>query len=391
MAQWKRFSGVWTMQSQMQAAGIQSWPNIYVGDYLFGFGNDGSGQLGDGSGTSSTKPILAAGSKGNWTSVSGGRSHAVGVGSDGTLWAWGGNSVGQLGNGTKDTKYIPTQIGLLTSWESAAAGVTATAAIRQTKSLWTFGNGATGLLGQGDQISRSSPVQVGFLTTWLSASVGQYFMSSVKTDGTLWAWGTGADGQLGQSSSVSRSSPVQVGAETTWSYVSNTTLSVCALKSDGTLWAWGVNSYGQLGQNNIVSRSSPVQIGSSTNWSAVSCGYLHVIALETSGKIWTWGSNSFGQLGQNTAISANRSSPVQVGALTTWLKIVAGGYHCLATKTDGTLWAWGYNADGQLGQGNTAYKSSPVQVPGVASSWSTTTAPAAGRDFSFGKVSNIIS
>ena len=135
---------------------------------------------------------------------------------------------------------------------------------------------------------------------------------------------------------------------------------------DKPLFTWGRNYYGQLGQNTVIYRSSPVQVGALTTWLNVAGGWYHTIATKTDGTLWTWGDNSRGQLGDNTII--NRSSPVQVGALTTWLNIAGGYYHTIATKTDGTLWTWGRNTQGQLGQNNTIYRSSPVQV-GALTTW----------------------
>ena len=166
-----------------------------------------------------------------------------------------------------------------------------------------------------------------------------------------------------------RSSPKQVGALTTWLNVACGRYQTVAVKTDGTLWSWGRNHYGQLGQNisYTIDRSSPTQVGALTTWLNVSCGKYFCIATKTDGTLWTWGSNSYGELGQeNTAL---RSSPVQVGALTAWLNISGGDYHAIATKTNGTLWAWGLNSSGQLGQKNTVNKSSPVQI-GALTTWS---------------------
>ena len=120
------------------------------------------------------------------------------------------------------------------------------------------------------------------------------------------------------------------------------------LQGINNLWSWGYNNKGQLGQSNVINRSSPVQIGALTTWSNISVGIFSCLAIKTDGTLWSWGRNDFGQLGQSDRVY--RSSPVQVGALTTWSKIRVGQYSCLATKTDGTLWSWGHNNAGQLGQ-----------------------------------------
>jgi hypothetical protein len=183
----------------------------------------------------------------------------------------------------------------------------------------------------------------------------------------LFSWGQNANGQLGKNDQVNRSSPVQVGALTNWSDIKGGNVHTIAIKKDGTLWTWGGNGSGQLGQTPAgVSRSSPTQVGALTTWSKISSGNLHSLATKTDGTLWLWGSNNYGQLGQND--TAYRVSPVQVGVGTTWSDIAGGQSLTIATKTDGTLWLWGFNAYGQLGQNNRVNRSSPIQV-GSLTTW----------------------
>jgi alpha-tubulin suppressor-like RCC1 family protein len=162
---------------------------------------------------------------------------------------------------------------------------------------------------------------------------------------------------------------VQIGALTNWLTIKGIAYGCIATKTDGTLWAWGYNTLGQLGLGDTTNRSSPVQVGSLTNWLNIVGGSYYTIAIKTDGTLWAWGSNSSGSLGLGDA--TNRSSPVQVGALTNWSN---GGVSsvtfdfALANKTDGTLWSWGNNANGQLGLGNTGSYNSPKQV-GALTNW----------------------
>jgi alpha-tubulin suppressor-like RCC1 family protein len=189
---------------------------------------------------------------------------------DGTLWAWGFNTRGAVGDGTVISRSSPVQVGSLTNWTTASiSGFGNCAAIKTDGTLWAWGYNAQGQLGQNSLGNLSSPVQVGALTTWGKVSSG-YVVAAIKTDGTLWAWGFNSSGSVGDGTVINRSSPVQVGSLTDWSLVSSTSGSVTATKKDGTLWAWGGNGVGQLGTNNVVSRSSPVQVGSLTKWSQVS-------------------------------------------------------------------------------------------------------------------------
>jgi alpha-tubulin suppressor-like RCC1 family protein len=168
-----------------------------------------------------------------------------------------------------------------------------------------------------------------------------------------------------------------VGALTTWAKVSTGRSHALAVKTDGTLWSWGRNNAGQLGLNSnpVVSKSSPEQVGSLTNWSKVSAGGAHTAAIKTDGTLWAWGNGQGGTIGDGTVYS--KSSPVQIGALTDWANIATGNGNTVAIKTTGTLWSWGYNTVGQLGQNNTIARSSPTQV-GVLSAWSTVSAGVSG-------------
>ena len=141
-----------------------------------------------------------------------------------------------------------------------------------------------------------------------------------------------------------------------------------SIKTDGTIWAWGLNNRGQLGDDTVSYRSSPVQIGALTNWAQVSAGDLFTASVKTDGTLWAWGDNGRGQLGIGTAAGTYRSSPVQIGALTTWSQVSAGAEHTAAIKTDGTMWAWGGNISGEVGDGTTVSRSSPVQV-GALTTW----------------------
>ena len=233
-------------------------------------------------------------------------------------------------------------------------------------SLFSLGLNSSGQLGQNNRTLYSSPVQVPG-TTWSSVSAGNAHSLATKTDGTLWAFGLASSGQLGQNNLTYYSSPVQIPG-TTWSSFVASSANSFAIKTDGTLWAWGNNYRGQLGQSNRTQYSSPIQIPGTT-WRSVSATRFNnnfgVFATKTDGTLWSWGYNGNGQLGQNNQLEY--SSPVQIPG-NTWSSISASQQHSLATKTDGTLWAWGRNVGGRLGQNNTTFYSSPVQIPGTT--WS---------------------
>ena len=338
---------------------------------LWSWGNNTSGQLGLGNLTNYSSP-KQLGSLTTWFIPAQGIYHNINIKSNGTLWSWGNNNEGQLGLGTSGTgtyKSSPTQVGALTNWSFVSAGNNANSAIKTDGTLWGWGNGASvGYFGT----SYSSPKQIGASTDWATLSNAATFAMAVKTDGTLWTWGTNGYGQLGNGTRTTNYNPAQIGALTNWLYATTLSYTAIATKTDGTLWTWGYNNEGELGAgtSGATSRSSPVQVGSLTNWykkSSGSSSSFSSIILKTNGTLWAWGSNTYGQLGNNTS-GSNVLSPVQIGALTTWLWATLGQYSSGASKTDGTIWTWGYNNRGQLGLGNTTYYSSPKQV-GSLTTW----------------------
>jgi alpha-tubulin suppressor-like RCC1 family protein len=339
----------------------------YSGASLWGWGrNNYAGPIGDNTIINRSSPVQV-GALTTWAYVSSGGYVSGAIKTDGTLWTWGSGADGALGNGTVINRSSPVQVGALTDWSRISTS-TACAAVKTDGTLWTWGSNGDGRLGNGTVINRSSPVQVGALTNWRQVSVGSNHAASVKTDGTLWSWGGGGDGKLGDNTIISRSSPVQVGTLTNWAQVTAARDQTLAVKTDGTLWAWGNNYRGVLGLNLPVAtnRSSPVQVGALTNWAQVSTGFGQTVCVKTDNTLWTWGHNNNGQLGQGNSI--NRSSPIQVGALTDWAQGVAGFNWSSARKTDGTVWTWGDNSTGPLGDGTVISRSSPVQV-GALTGW----------------------
>lgn len=234
--------------------------------------------------------------------------------------------------------------------------------------LWGFGAGASGRLGNNSTASVSSPAQVGTLTDWISVIGGRQHTVALRSNGTLWSWGRASEGQLGHNSVIVRSSPTQIGSLTTWAMVSAGRYQSIALKTDGTIWTWGQSSnFGQLGHNSLIDRSSPTQVGALSTWTGISGGRYHNLAIKSDGTLWSWGRNTTGQLGHDSVI--DRSSPTQVGSLTNWAIVNGGGIHTRAIKTDGTLWTWGSSSNGgQLGHNSTIARSSPTQV-GVLTDW----------------------
>jgi len=294
------------------------------------------------------------------------------------LWVWGYNGNGQLGFSDTTSRSSPTQVGSDSNWSNIAGGGEGhSLAVKTDSTMWAWGlNALTGLesagqLGLGDTTNRSSPTQVGALTNWLTVSAAKFHSAAIKTDGTLWTWGRNYYGRLGLGDDTNRSSPVQVGSLTNWSSIvaaGGYRGHNLAIKTDGTLWAWGNNYPGKLGLGNGATYSSPVQVGALTTWLKVSAGIYQSIAVKTDGTMWSWGSGAYGGLGLGN--NTSRSSPTQIGSDTNWSSIAGGGYHSIAIKTDGTMWSWGQNyfGPGQLGLSDTSNRNTPTQI-GALTTW----------------------
>ena len=357
----------------------------YVGTaYTFGtkqlqhelwlFGHNIYGQLGLNNTTDYSSPVQLSGT--TWSQLTITKDNGtLAIKTDGTLWSWGSGTDGQLGKNNTTFYSSPIQVPG-TTWSHIFPGSTNNIAVKTNGTLWAWGRNEYGVLGQNNTTHYSSPVQIGSDTTWSQgrkkASVGPRGAAAIKTNGTLWTWGTNSSGNLGQNQqSAGCSSPIQIPG-TTWSEVQMYNGTTGALKTDGTLWVWGGNFHGGLGQNDRTYRSSPVQVPG-TNWSAVFNNQgtnPGIAALKTDGTLWSWGYNESGVLGlnQSQATQGAVSSPTQIPG--SWTSSTAHfGYGMSSVKTDGTLWTWGSNSRGQLGQNDTTNYSSPTQVPGT--SWST--------------------
>ena len=342
---------------------------------LWAWGNNEFGQIGDGrSGEASNSRPVRIGTYSDWVDVSAGDRHVLAIRADGSLWAWGNNENGRTGLGTDaGNTSAPARVGTATGWEAVSAGVGHSLAIRNGE-LWAWGNNANGRTGLGsDTGNTNAPARVGTDTDWVYVSAGVEHSMGIREDAdgyrTLWVWGNGANGRLGSGNANSQSSPVQAGAATDWAAVSAGNNHSMGVRTNGTLWATGSTNDGQLGGGwgGGQATANFLQVGSLTVWASVAAGNRHTIATRTDGTLWATGSTDNGQLGGGWGVGQVSASFMQVGGAggaTNW-EVVRGSptrTHNAVPRTDGTLWAWGTNVDGRLGDGTTGERPTAVQI-----------------------------
>ena len=369
---------------------------IVYSNTIWGWGRNVCGQLGDNTTTGKSSPISVIGGFTDWCQVSAGVTSVAAVRSNGTAWAWGYNCVGGLGDNTTVNKSSPVSVvGGFTDWCQISMGCLHTFAVRSNGTAWAWGDGGQGRLGDNTSANKSSPVSVvGGFTDWSKVAASFAGGAGLRQNGTIWSWGQNTYGQLGDNTTVSKSSPVSVvGGFTDWCQVSASGKGnsdqhrSVAIRSNGTAWAWGNNRSGQLGDGTTTNRSSPVSVvGGFTDWCQIEAGPNQVVAVRTTGTAWAWGYNVFGQLGDNT--TSNKNSPVQVvGGFTNWCQLSGGRYNSTGVRQNGTAWTWGNNNAGQLGTNNTTATSSPVSVVGGFTNWCHVSA---GSYFQVGIISTVV-
>jgi len=310
----------------------------------------GPGTLVAGLGYQTTPTPVATGV----ASVTTGYSHSLYLKTDGTLWAMGNNAYGQLGDGTTVDRSTPVLVA--TNVVKASAGGFFSAFIKSDGTLWTMGNNGLGNLGDGTFTDRSTPVPVAANVASVATAHGVCYF--VKTDGSLWVAGNDGYGQLGDGGNDLRCDPVQIATNVASVAVSEQ--HCLYVTTDGNLWATGLNTSGELGDGTTTNRNTPVEVASGV--AAVTTSQLGdepcSLFLKTDGSLWAMGGNRNGQLGDGTTV--NRSTPVQIA--TGVVKVAGGSGYNLFIKADASLWAMGANDYGQLGDGTTVNRSSPVRV-----------------------------
>jgi alpha-tubulin suppressor-like RCC1 family protein len=324
------------------------------------WGGNYEGQIGDGTTTPRPTPAQISGISGV-VAVSAGYYHSVALKSDGTVWAWGRNIYGQLGDGTTTQRLAPVQAVGISGVTAVAAGENSTYALKGDGTVWAWGHNNEGQLGDGTETDRYAPVQAQGLTGTAAIAAGEVHGVALTSGGTIWAWGYNLYGALGDGTMTSRLTPVQVPGLSGMIGIAANGYHTAAVKNDGTLWAWGSGVYGELGiGDRPMALPTPAMALGLTSVVAAGAGSHHTIALIDDGTLGACGYNYYGQLGDGT--NTDRPIAVPVLGISSVVTVGASYHHTVAITADGTVWAWGHNYDFQLGDGTTTDRPTPVQI-----------------------------
>jgi alpha-tubulin suppressor-like RCC1 family protein len=339
------------------------------------WGDNGSGELGDGTTLPRTTPVRINSPLGNTVvQLAAGSAHTCARKADGSLWCWGDNSEGTIGDGTMINRPTPVPVPSLGIGIVAESSMgTSHSCVRKNDgTAWCWGNNHAGQLGDGTTINRTSPVAVvGLGANVVRIAAGGDHTCAVLSDQTVWCWGANDSGELGDGTTTDRTTPVKVLTLASIVEVSAGIAHTCARKSTGGVFCWGMNFDGELGDGTTTERHTPVSVVGMTNAAEISLGGSFSIFDPTGGGFscarrvdhtaWCWGRNTLGQLGDGTTVS--RVTPVRVSIVGPDIaEITAGDLHACVRKEDGTIMCWGFNGARELGDGTTTNRLAPVPV-----------------------------
>ncbi|MBU7007948.1 S-layer homology domain-containing protein [Phosphitispora fastidiosa] len=329
---------------------------------VWAWGSNMYGQLGNGTTTDSAEPVMVKGLSGA-TALTAGYYHAAAIKNDGTVWAWGSNMYGQLGNGTTNNSPVPVKVMNLTGVRVISRGGSHTIALKNDGTVWAWGSNECGQLGDGTTTNSLVPVMVEGLAGIVDVAGGAYHTAALKSDGTVWTWGSNRMGQLGDGTTADSPVPVMVSGLSGVTSLASGEHHAVALKSDGTVWSWGANSTGQLGDGTMANSALPVRVSGLSGVSEINAGYAYSMALTGEGDVWCWGANTQGQLGNSTTGSS--SVPVKIPGLSGIISVAGGQNHTIALQSDGSFWQWGLTQPGRQNDGS-AVVSSPQKMTSIS-------------------------
>lgn len=358
-----------------KAAAVVIYPKLGGGVYYstaidkngkaFGWGYNPYGQVGDNTIDTPSVPVSVQGAAKTFCEIASGDYTTIAIDKNGRVWAWGYNFSGQLGNNSSISQRTPVSIlGTTKTFCKIDGGNNHTVALEKNGRVWAWGANSVGQLGDNSTTQKCTPISIlGTTKTFCQISAGASHTVGIDKNGRAWGWGNNVGGRLGNNSTTNQCTPVSVFAfARTFCKIAAGGSHTVAIEKTGIVWAWGSNSFGQLGINSNVSRLVPTSIlGTAKTFCEISAGTSYTVAIDKNGKVWAWGDNQQGQLGDNSTIS--KLTPVSIcGAAKTFCRIVATEAHTIAVDKTGKVWAWGYNTFSGLGNAATANRSTPVAV-----------------------------
>ena len=349
----------------------QCWRFITAGDRhniaiktdgtLWAWGRNTNGQLGDGTNIDKNTPTQI-GTDSNWVTAAAGNNFSYAIKQDGTMYAWGNNNKGQLSNGTLTARNTPLQVGTESNWYRVACSFDYVIAQKSDNSFWGCGYNTFVQLGQGNQTDPNTQfLSVNISGAFISFQTGNRHTVLLKEDHTFWCWGSGGFGQFGNGFGTSNDIPAQPIPNNDWEQITSSFNATLFKKNNGTIWAAGQNESGSLGFGNYSPYNYTIQqIGTENDWRSIEASEYCTMITKNNGTLWSCGYNNTGQLGNGNTIQTNIFA--QVGTATNWDKVRCGLFHTMALTNTGTLMAWGDNSFGQLGNGTFTNSLVPIQI-----------------------------
>lgn len=344
------------------ASGNESYHTLGIKNdgTLWAWGLNDFGQVGDGTTNNRWSPVQIS-SATNWVAIATGKNFSVGLQSDGTLWTWGNNNSGQLANGSFSRASVPTRAGTASDWKAIACGRSHTLLIKNNGTLWVCGDNYYGQLGDGTNTNRNTPTQIGTAANWVAVAGGNFHSLALQSDGEVYGWGVNSDGQLGDGTTTNTTSPTHINAPSTFVSISAGAGHSAGILADGSVWGWGANRNGELGTGDGPGiKTIPTQIGTATDWVSIVCAGTHTTGVRGDGTAWAWGGNQYYVLGHGD--QTKRDVPTQIGADNDWIAVAAGIFHTIAIRNNGATWGWGGVRNGEPGDGTNNYVTSPKQT-----------------------------